>query len=257
MWNTEKCLNSDSGPLANMSRWPAGLMLYPAASPCTAREPQQTCLDIPWLTWPIILSHVPNTIGRVGGIFTCSFLGQLQPKSDWKRGPKPKAEKASTALEQLKNPRTANATSNLIGATRLEGQLFDDVVLSQRGNPSKDRGTDNDKDMGNWQRPPYSPPKEIKTNMAKSGEPHRTNLRFWLDKLIKIAHIVVNGYEKLLWIFECTWKVLLFSELTWLSSMQINFWYCIFSQYQKFDEKLNFQQIFWSSCTHHMLKWPS
>ena len=193
MWNTEKCLNSDSGPLANMSRWPAGLMLYPAASPCTAREPQQTCLDIPRLTWPIILSHVPNAIGRVGGILTCSFLGQLQPKSDWNRGPKPKAEKASTALEQLKNPRTANATSNLIGATRLEGQLFDDVVLSQRGNPSKDRGTDMTKtwaiDIG-----PLTPPKEIKTNTAKSVEPHRTNLRFWLDKLIKIAHIKFSRF---------------------------------------------------------------
>ena len=80
MWNTEKCLNSDSGPLANMSRWPAGLMLYPAASPCTAREPQQTCLDITQLTWPIILSHVPNKIGRMGGILCVLSLASSSQK---------------------------------------------------------------------------------------------------------------------------------------------------------------------------------
>ena len=147
---------------------------------------QQTCLDITQLTWPIILSHVPNQIGRVGGIFTCSFLGQLQPKSDWKRGPRSKAEKASTAKEQLKNPRTANAMSNLIGATRLEGLLFDDVALSQRGNPSKDRDTEMTKTCA-IDRGPLTPPERNPKEHGQKWWTSKDKLRFWLDKLIKIA----------------------------------------------------------------------
>ena len=107
----EKCLKSDYGPLENMPRWPAGLMETPAASPCTAREPQLACLGIPRLNWPDILSYLPTiNVGREGGIFT-SWLGQLQPKSEREReAPALTLKKASTRLEQPKEPR--NATRN-------------------------------------------------------------------------------------------------------------------------------------------------
>ena len=194
MWNTEKCLNSDSGPLANMSRWPAGLMLYPAASPCTAREPQQTCLDIPQLTWPIILSQVPNTIGRVGGIFTLRnnclnhrileakfelpkvnghrFLRDLSLASSSQKV----TENADLSLKPKKqaphwsNWKPANCQCNEQPdwCTRLEGQLFDDVVLSQRGNPSKDRNTDMTK---TWaiDRGPLTPPERNQKEHSQKG----------------------------------------------------------------------------------------
>ena len=52
--------------------------------------------------------------------------------------------------------------------TRLEGQLFDDVVLSQRGNPSKDRNTDMTK---TWaiDRGPLTPPERNQKEHSQKG----------------------------------------------------------------------------------------
>ena len=193
MWNTEKCLNSDSGPLANMSRWPAGLMLYPAASPCTAREPQQTCLDIPQLIWPIILSHVPNAIGRVGGIFTLRnnrlnrrileakfelskvnghrFLRVLSLASSSQKV----TENADLSLRPKKQaPHWSNWKTRelpmqratwLVHPTR--GPTFWWRSLVAAWQSIKGSKYWYDEDMGNWQRPPYSPRKKSRRTQPK------------------------------------------------------------------------------------------